>query len=333
MSPRSIQAPSDETQGRSIGSKALIGTILVVLALASGCGLSGPDLEPVTIQLNWYHEAEFVGYYMALEQGFYEEEGLAVDILEGGPGIQARLAVLDGSAEFAVSSFAEQRQLLDEGKPVIAVGSVFQIPPLVMFSLKSSGIREPADMVGKRIGIKNEYWREIARETLANAGISPDEVIEVDVETEAKTLLYDGEVDVWMGYVHDEPIEAEVTGHPVTNVYPANYGVGGYEGLLLTNEATAEERAELVEGFVRASYRGWHYAVEHPAEAAAIMTRWQPENTLEFQEMAVRALVPLVDVPQAGIGWIDADRWQRLMEDSYRAERPGFTMQFLREVE
>ncbi len=202
-----------------------------------------------------------------------------------------------------------------------------------MFALDGSGIHEPRDMIGKRIGIKNDYWRGIARETLLNAGVSPEEVIEVEVEPDAKNLLYEGEVDVWMGYVHDEPIEAEVTGHPVTNIYPADYGVGGYEGLLLTHEETAADRAAMVEGFVQASVQGWRYAVEHPAEAARIMSEWQPDNDLEFQELAVKALIPLVDVPQADIGWIDADRWQRLMGSNYRDERPGFTMQFMRDIE
>jgi ABC-type nitrate/sulfonate/bicarbonate transport system substrate-binding protein len=158
-------------------------------------------------------------------------------------------------------------------------------------------------------------------------------VIQIKVEPDAQTLLYEGKVDVWMGYVHDEPIAAELSGHPVTNIYPADYGVGGYEGLLLTNESTIRERPELVERFVRATARGWRYSVENQGEAAAVLTRWQPDDSLEFQEMAVRSLVPLVDVPPASIGWIDADRWQRLMGDGYQASRPGFTMQFLRDLE
>jgi hypothetical protein len=69
--------------------------------------------------------------------------------------------------------------------------------------------------------------------------------------------------------------------------------------------------------------------VEHPDEAAAVMTAWQPKDALEFQKLAVRALVPLVDVPQALIGWIDNQRWRQLMGPAYDEARPGYTMRFV----
>jgi len=308
---------------------ALIGAIVVISCLA-GCDSSQKDLDAVTLQLNWYHEAEFVGYYMADAKGFYEDEGISVNILEGGPEIAARLRILDGKADFAIATFGEQQKLLEAGEPTVAIMTVFQIPPLVMFSLADSGINEPKDMIGKRIGIKNSYWQDIAHETLLNAGIDPSQVIEVDVDPEAKHLLYEGEVDIWMGYAHDEPIEAQVAGYDIKNIYPADYGVGGYEGLLLANRDTIDRESEMVERFVHASRNGWQYAVEHPDEAAEVMMQWQPKDSMEYQKLAVRALIPLVDIPQAPIGWIDADRWEQLMGDTYSEETAGFTMQFMK---
>jgi NitT/TauT family transport system substrate-binding protein len=142
-------------------------------------------------------------------------------------------------------------------------------------------------------------------------------------------MLYDRQVDVWMGYAHDEPVSAEVSGHPVTNIYPADYGVGGYEGLLLTNTATVAQEANLVGRFVLASQQGLQYAMEHPDEAAQIMTKWQPNESLDFYKLAVRALIPLVDIPQAQVGVIDPVRWAQLMGSSYDSHTPGYTMQFL----
>lgn len=315
---------------RSIG---LLATFAVAIAAIAGCGSPAPEPEAVTLQLNWFHEAEFVGYYVALDEGFYEEEGLEVTLVEGGPEIQARNEVLNGGAEFAISSFGEQKTFVETGEPVVAVAAAFQIPPLVMFSLTDSGIREPRDLAGRRVGVKNNYWRGVLHETLDNAGVDPARVVEIEVEADAQALLYERAVDVWMGYAHDEPIEARVAGHEVTTIFPADYGVGGYEGLLLASEATVAGQADMVGRFVRASVRGWLYAVEHPDEAADIMTRWQPNDSLDFQRLAVRALIPLVDIPQAPIGWIDADRWRQLMGDSFDAERPGYTMRFFEDVE
>lgn len=304
----------------------LIVTVIIPLA---GCASPGKPLDNVSLQLNWYHAAEFIGYYMADVKGYYREAGISVKIGEGGPGIAARNYILDGRADFAVASFDEQKKLLEDKKPSVAVMTVFQIPPLVMFSLADSGINDPQDLVGKRIGVKNTYWRDVARKTLTNAGIDPTKVIEVQVPGDAQNLLYERKVDVWMGYAHDEPITAEVAGYKVVNIYPADYGVGGYEGLLIINESLATKNPGMVGRFVRASQRGLQYAMEHPDESAQILTKWRPKESLKFCQLAVKALIPLVDIPQSRIGWIDAKRWEYLMGPAYDAQYPGYTLQFL----
>ena len=315
-------------------ARCLLPTLAALVALAlfagtaMGCGGSEPP-DRVTLQLNWYHEAEFVGYYVAEVKGFYEAQGLDVTILEGGPpGDPARDTVLNGTATFAITSFAEQRDLVIAGQPTVAVMAAFQIPPLVIFALVEDDISQPADLVGKRVGTTTEYWKKVLRDTLTAAGVDPTTVTEVDVKPDQMSLLYDGSVQAWLGYAQDEPIRAEMDGHPVNNIFPADYGIGGYEGLLITLESTIAQQSGLVKRFVQASYEGWRYALEHQDEAAAILTTWAPDNGLEFQKLAVHAVAPLVDTPQVPVGWIDAARWQQLMGDDYATTRPGFTMQF-----
>lgn len=303
------------------------GLVLLCAFLVSGCGGSGVK-DKVTLQLNWYHEAEFVGYYVAQAKGFYAAQGLDVNILEGGPGAPARDQLLSGTATFAITSFAEQRDLVAQGEPSVAVMAAFQIPPLVIFSLAGSNIQSPADLAGKRVGTTTNYWKQVLRQTLLSASVDPASVTEVDVKPDQVQLLYDGSVDAWLGYAQDEPIRAEIAGHPVKSIYPADFGVGGYEGLLITQTATVASDAGMVKRFVKASYDGWRYALEHADEAAQILTEWAPTNGIEFQKLAVRAVAPLVDVPQVPVGWIDQARWQQLMGDRYDSQRPGYTMQF-----
>jgi ABC-type nitrate/sulfonate/bicarbonate transport system substrate-binding protein len=323
----------------------LLPVILAAVALAGGlagllvaCGGSTASVDEspasadnVTLQLNWFHEAEFVGYYVADAKGFYAANQLNVDILEGGPGDAAIGHVLDKTADFAISSFGEQRDVVAEKGPTVAVMAAFQIPPLVIFSLSESGIREPADLVGRRVGVSTDYWKGILDDTLKAAGVDPAKVTEVKVKAEDLQALYDHKVDAWLGYAQDEPIQAEVAGHEITDIFPADYGVGGYEGLVLVNESTIKNDPDLVRRFVQASQQGWRYAVEHPDEAAQILLKWAPEPGLEFQKLAVRAVGPLVDTPQAPVGWIDAARWQQLMGPTYDAARPGYTMGFASE--
>lgn len=305
----------------------LAACLLAVGILLEGCG-GGAAPAKVSLQLNWLHEAEFAGYYTAQAKGFYKDQGLDVTILEGGPGTPARDKVINGEATFAVTSFAEQRDLVAAGKPSVAVMAAFQIPPLTIFSLQSSGIHDPRDLVGKKVGVTTDYWRKILEQTLTSAGVNPGSVTEVKVQVGDLEKLYDGTVDAWLGYAQDEPIRATVSGHPVTNIFPADFGIGGYEGLVITTQSTIDSSPNTVRAFVKASEQGWSYAVEHPAEAAQILSTWAKDTSVDFQNLAVRAVAPLVDTPQVPVGWIDSAHWQQLMGDAYNSAHPGFTMQF-----
>jgi ABC-type nitrate/sulfonate/bicarbonate transport system substrate-binding protein len=310
---------------------AILAGALTGLLIACGDSATSPEelsTREVSLQLNWFHEAEFVGYYVADAKGFYADNGLSVDIREGGPGDPAIDHVLDDTADVALSSFAEQKAAIAEERPLVAVMATFQIPPLVIFSLAESGITEPADLMGRRVGVTTDYWRGVLDETLKAAGVDASRVAPVEVEAGSLEPLFDGDVEAWLGYAQDEPIQAEVAGREVTTIFPSDYGVGGYEGLVLVNQRTIGDDPDLVRGFVEASQQGWRYAVEHPDEAARILLEWAPEQSLEFQQLAVHAVAPLVDTPQAPIGWIDATRWKQLMGADYDAERPGYTTSY-----
>jgi NitT/TauT family transport system substrate-binding protein len=302
---------------------------LIFLLQASSCTPSRAKNEAVSLQLNWYNATEFAGYYMAEAKGFYRQANLDITIHEGGPGIAAREFIFDGRSDFAVASFDEQKTFIQNNRPAVAVMAVFQIPPLVMFSLADSGIKQPADLMGKSVGIKNGYWRNVARMTLTNAGIDPARMIEVDVPADGQEMLYKHQVDVWMGYAHDEAVKAEIAGYQINKIFPAEYGVGGYEGLLLVSENKIAEKPDMVARFVQASQKGLQYAIEHPDEAAQVLMQKQPKESLPFFSMAVRAMGPLADIPQSKIGVIDPVRWAQLMGDLYDIQRPGYSMRFL----
>ncbi len=331
---REMRAPRLKPRPRPRRRPAVVAVTLavVLLALASSaaaCGGGGDKpLAKVTLQLNWLHEAEFAGYYVAQAKGFYEDQGLEVTILEGGPSQPARERVMNGEATFAVTSFAEQRDLVTAGKPSVAVMAAFQIPPLTIFSLRDSNIRDPRDLVSRKVGVTTDYWRKVLEQTLTAAGVDPKEVTEVKVEVGDLQKLYDGTVDAWLGYAQDEPIRATIAGHQVNNIFPADFGIGGYEGLVIATQSTIDTSPDMVRAFVKASEDGWRYAIENPDEAAQILTTWAEDTSVDFQKLAVRAVAPLVDTPQVPIGWIDALRWQQMMGPSYDSARPGFTMQF-----
>jgi ABC-type nitrate/sulfonate/bicarbonate transport system substrate-binding protein len=97
---------------------------------------------------------------------------------------------------------------------------------------------------------------------------------------------------------------------------------------VLANTKTVAREPDLVRRFVAASQQGWRYAVEHPDEAARILLKWAPDQSQQFQVLAVEAVSPLVDTPQVPIGWIDAARWRKLMGSGLDPVHPGYTMRF-----
>jgi ABC-type nitrate/sulfonate/bicarbonate transport system substrate-binding protein len=307
-------------------------SVVAILALLLGaCQPSTPEPDQVTLQLNWTHEAVFAGYYVAQAQGFYEGENLAVTIREGGMGIDATQLLVSGEADFAVFAFDEYKQTMEAENRPIAVMAVQQLPPNVLLALSDSGIRSPQDLVGRRVAVKNEVWRQIIHDLLDAVGVDAADIVEVDVEWDAIEKLYDGKVDVWTGYVHDEPTEARMAGYDVNLIFTADYGVGVYGDLLVVGQDTLERSPDGVGRFVRASRRGWQYAVEHPDEAAEVIAQRRPEHSLEFHQIGMRALVPLVDTGQVPIGWIDADRWRMALGEAYDPKRPGYSMEFVKE--
>ena len=304
-----------------------------IVLLLTTCRPYAQEPDQVTLQLNWTHGIAFAGFYVAQTKGYYEEENLTVTFQEGGFPIDVDPAqsLVSGAADFATLALAQHQSSVNSDHQTRAVMTVFQIPPLVLFALSDSGIRNPQDMIGRRVAIKTPIWRERIHSVLANAGIHPAEIIEVQVEPNDMDMLYRGEVDVWTGAVQDEPVQARLDGYEVNQMFLADYGVGVYEELLVVGQDTLGRNPDLVGRFVRASRRGWQYAVEHPDDAAEIITQWQPDPGLEFHQIGMRALVPLINTGHVPIGWIDAQRWQIALGEDYDPEQPGYTMEFVEE--
>lgn len=311
----------------------MIGILLIMATvMLTTCKPSKQAPDKVILQLNWFHEAEFTGYYVAKEKGFYADENITVDIREGGLKINPTEVFLKKGADIAIMSSVQQQNAMDSDLNPVAVAAVFQILPQIVFALSKSGIQKPQDMVGKRVAIKNETWRIAINKMLNQAGVDPAGIIEVNVEQDEIEMLYKGEVDVWTGYVHDEPTEAKIAGYEINMFFPAEYGSGAVDGLMVVSQNFLKKKPELVRRFVRASLRGWHYAITHPDESAKIIYIWQPKKSVQFHKIAVQSLVPIIDTGQVPIGWIDEKRWEKDVGARYDPRQPGYTMQFVKTV-
>ena len=299
-----------------------------LLALTA-CGSSPAPAETsapakVTLQLNWFHEAEFVGYYVAEAKGFYKANGLDVDIREGGPGDPARGPRAGRSRRRSPSPPSGSRGTWwPRASRSTAVMAAFQIPPLVIFSLAESGHREARatwwasgwasrPTTGRTCSTRPSRRRASTRPRSDRQGRRGRPAGPLRPPRRRLARLCAGRAH--QGGDGRPPGEHHL---------PGRLRRGRLRGPGARHDSTIEADPQLVRRFVQASQQGWRYAVEHPDEAAQILLKWAPEPGLEFQKLAVRAVAPLVDTPQAAIGWIDAVRWQPAHGGRLRPRPPG----------
>jgi NitT/TauT family transport system substrate-binding protein len=312
-------------------------TSIVALAL-SGMITATRAEEAVTVRLKWFHQAQFAGFYVAKEKDFYQSAGLNVDIQPGGPDFPAIQMVTGGNEQFGVTGADQILIARSKGVPVVALAVIFRRNPFVLFSLAKSGIKTPADYVGKNIGVKIGGNEElIYRAVLAKAGIDKAKLNEIPVKFDITPLLA-GTVDVWPGYLINEVLAAKEKGFDVNVVSPPDFGIDLYADTLFTTEKMLSEKPDVVRKFVTATLKGWSGAIAAPEEAAQITVRYGSKLTYDHELAMIKASLPLLQPDAQPVGWMDAANWsatQKLLVDGGFQKAPvdiakAFTVEFLK---
>jgi NitT/TauT family transport system substrate-binding protein len=173
---------------------------------------------------------------------------------------------------------------------------------------------------------------------MANVGIMPDQY-RVNGEADF-AALYTGEVDVATGFVTTQVIQAEQAGYQLQIIYPDDYGVHLVSDVIFATDEFLAENPEQVARFLRATFKGWTYAVEHPDEVGALVLQYNPRADLAFETDIMVASLPLVNTGEDHIGWMKPEGWIG-MEQTLRAQgvltrsvplTEVYTLQFLQEI-
>jgi NitT/TauT family transport system substrate-binding protein len=280
-----------------------------LLALAT---IPAPAGESVTVRLKWLHQAQFAGYYVAKDKGYYETAGLDVSIQPGGSDFPAVQMVAGGNEQFGVTGADQILIARSKGVPVVALAVLYRESPFVLFALKKSGITKPSDFVGKNVGLKIGGSEELVyRAVLKSASVDKGTLHEVPVKFDLSPLLT-GQVDVWPGYVINEVLAAQEKGFEVTVIRPADYGVNLYADTLFTTERMLKEKPDVVKKFVAATIHGWADAMADPEAAAR--TTVKSGNKLDYaHELAMmRASIPLIKAGKDATGVSKESEWEGL---------------------
>ena len=284
--------------------------VLVLVGLAAG--LSAAD--KVTVRLKWFNQAQFAGYYVAAEKGFYKKAGLDVSIQPGGPDFPSIQMVAGGNEQFGVTSADQILVARSKGAPVVALAVLYRKSPFLLFSLKSSGIDSVQKFAGKKIGVKLGGNEELVyRAMLAKAGLTSAQVTEVPVKFDLSPLLT-GQVDVWPGYVINEVLAAKEKGFDSNLIWPSDYGVDSYADTLFTTEAMIKDHPDEVDRFVKATIKGWDYAAAHAEEAAKDTVKQDAGLHYDHELAMMKASIPLLKPDKLPIGSMQKEGWESLQK-------------------
>jgi NitT/TauT family transport system substrate-binding protein len=282
---------------------------LLALLIAPLLGATARADDAVTVRLKWFNQAQFAGFYVAKDNGFYKAAGLDVNVQPGGPDFPAIQMVAGGNEQFGVTGADQILIARSKGVPVVALAVIYRRNPFVLFSLAKSGIKTPADYVGKKVGVKIGGNEElIYRAVMAKAGIDKSKVTEIPVKFDMTPLL-SGDIDVWPGYLINEVLAAKEKGFDVNIVAPADYGIDLYADTLFTTEKMLKEKPDVVKKFVAATLQGWNAAIAAPEEAAKITIKYGDKLNVDHELAMMKASIPLLKPDNKPFGYMDEAGW------------------------
>ncbi|MBI3837330.1 MAG: ABC transporter substrate-binding protein [Planctomycetia bacterium] len=303
---------------------------------AFGGGALDRGLTSVTLQLNWFPEAEHGGFYAALVKGYYREAGLDVRILPGGPDTPVLQQVARRAATFGVVNADNILFGRAQEAPVVALMAPLQTSPRCLIVHESSRIRDFNDLKNMTIAMSsNNAFSHFLRHKVSLEGV--------------KIVPYSGNVAQFLlnadyaqqGYVFSEPFVARKQGGDPKVLMLSDLGFNPYTSLLFTHDAQLKEGPEIVGKMVAASIRGWAKYIESPDDANGAIHRANPEMGLDILAFGAQKLRPLVLDPvaeQQGIGTMSFSRWQTLADQLVETDQlksqevhveQAFTTEFL----
>jgi diguanylate cyclase (GGDEF)-like protein/PAS domain S-box-containing protein len=268
----------------------------------------------IVLQLKWHHQFQFAGYYAALNQGYYKDENLDVRIVEGGIGAPALKKVLSGAAQYGIGD-SDILLAHAQGKPVVAIASVFQHSPYVLLSLRNRNITKPADLIGKRIMLSNDQGATQFKAMMYKQGISLDKVTILPHSWNLQDLI-SGRVDVVSAYAVAEPVQLEAMGYAPAILSNQKHGVDFYGDTLFTTKREVSAHPERVDAFLRATKKGWAYAFNHQQELAQSIANMPGVATRgitpEILQAEARLMQPYVLSDVVELGHMNQVRWQAI---------------------
>jgi NitT/TauT family transport system substrate-binding protein len=321
-----------------------VGLVLAACTPAGQPSLSpGQQLQSVRLQLQWVPQAQFAGYFAARELGYYAEEGLEVELIDGGPDvIPQQVGSAPNGPEFTISWVPKVLQAREEESDLVNIAQVFQRAGTLSVAWADSGIESPEDFASKKVGVW-DFGNEL--EVVASArfaGLEPGEDFEVVIQPFDMTLLLnaadgcaptdDDCVDVAEAMIYNEYAQVLETENPETGelYQPEDLNVIDYneigtamlqDALFARADWLAEEGNEDVAvRFLRASFKGWVHCRDKPDECIQFVVDAGSTLGAGHQAWMMNEINALIWPSPDGIGFLSPDAWDQTVRTALEAE-------------
>jgi NitT/TauT family transport system substrate-binding protein len=284
-------------------------------------------LVPVKLQLQWFTQAQFAGYFAAQEKGFYRDEGLDVQILEGGVDIVPQTVLAQGNADFAIAWVPKALASREQGAGITDIAQIFQRSGTLQVSSKAEALTDPAQLKGKKVGnwgFGNEFELFAG---MTKAGLNPaSDVTLVQQQFDMQALLK-GEIDAAQAMIYNEYAQVLEAKNPATGeLYtPDDWAVINWNdvGTAMLQDAIWANTEKLSSDaqykdtatkFVKASMKGWMYCRDNPQECTDIVVAKGSKLGKSHQLWQMNEINKLIWPSDKGIGYIDEKAWTQTVD-------------------
>jgi signal transduction histidine kinase/ABC-type nitrate/sulfonate/bicarbonate transport system substrate-binding protein len=273
------------------------------------------NLKKITIQLSWFDQFQFAGYYMAKEKGFYKELGLDVEIKPFEFGIDIPKEVSDGKIDFAVG---RETLILERTKnrDIVALYALFQATPLILISTKESGINNINDFSNKKIMTTIDDSSEVSLKAMIISNKVKIEDLNFLRHTHNIDDLINRKTDIISAYISKAPFQLNQKGVEYNIFDPKKFGFDMYSDMLYTSENLINSDLNTVLLFKKASLKGWDYAYANIEESASLIFEKYNSQNLTKSELIYegKELRKLSYFNTANLGEIKKDKIQRIYD-------------------
>jgi NitT/TauT family transport system substrate-binding protein len=294
---------------------------------SSSSGAAAGKLTKVKLQLQWFTQAQFAGYFAAVDQGYYKDAGLDVQILEGGTDIVPQTQLAQGHADYAIAWVPKALQSREQGAGITDVAQVFQRSGTLQVSFKDKNITTAANLKGKKVGnwgFGNEFELFAG---MTKAGLNPGKDVTLAQQQFDMQALLKGDIDAAQAMIYNEYAQVLEAKNPKTGelYQPGDFNQINWntEGTAMLQDAIWANTDKLQSDkayqdqtvkFLTASFKGWAYCRDNPEKCRDIVVAKGSKLGASHQLWQMNEINKLVWPSPNGIGMVDTSAWDQTVK-------------------